>query len=517
MGEAFDRLDALARRVMQALAVFTTPVPAVAVDYLLQPYEAAIDSAPVLRRLVNAGFAHCDQGRYYLHPVDRAYALGRLPPGGSTPGAALELNLLLQRAADYFASVRTPRQSWRSLEDLGPQLAEFDLRCQAQDYGEAATVLGGVDFDYLFQWGHYRYLIKLRQRLDGNLKIPRQQGSHLSSLGSCHYALGGYRLAIELHKRPWPSTARSAIAAAKPSSWAPSDSATTSWATTYWPSGGRTGPGHRPPDRRPRRRSHQTGQPRARHRALGDYRLAIALHEQALTIDRQIGYRSGESVHLGNLGACHRALGDYRLAIALHEQALAIARRIGYRRGESVHLANLGACHRALGDYRLAIALHEQALAIARRIGNRYVEAMALTHTGDALGALGEVSEAQHAYDGAIVIADNTAELQSQVEARCGLAETYLLTGDLQAAHAVLGRLGSLDYPPRHAVIPVVSGLASLLTGDPERAREALSASIDQADDRLTLAEGEVASWDVMGLAHAGLAVLGDTAPGTRR
>ena len=53
VGEAFSRLDALAQQVMQALAVYSYPVPATALDYLLQPYLPGVDSAPALIRLVN--------------------------------------------------------------------------------------------------------------------------------------------------------------------------------------------------------------------------------------------------------------------------------------------------------------------------------------------------------------------------------------------------------------------------------------------------------------------------------
>ena len=77
VGEAFNRLDALAQQVMQALAVYPVPVPPVAVDYLLQPYQPAIDAAPVLGRLVNMQFVRREAGRYYLHQVDRDYALSR--------------------------------------------------------------------------------------------------------------------------------------------------------------------------------------------------------------------------------------------------------------------------------------------------------------------------------------------------------------------------------------------------------------------------------------------------------
>ena len=70
VGEAFSRLDPAAQQVMQALAVFARPVPPAAVDHLLQPYIPGMDSAPVLRRLVNMKFARGESGRYHLHPVD---------------------------------------------------------------------------------------------------------------------------------------------------------------------------------------------------------------------------------------------------------------------------------------------------------------------------------------------------------------------------------------------------------------------------------------------------------------
>ena len=64
VGEAFNRLDPNAQRVMQALAVYNRPVTPAAVDYVLQPYLPGINSAPVLNRLVNMQFARREAGHY---------------------------------------------------------------------------------------------------------------------------------------------------------------------------------------------------------------------------------------------------------------------------------------------------------------------------------------------------------------------------------------------------------------------------------------------------------------------
>ncbi len=273
VGEAFNRLDPLAQQVMQALAIYTVPVPPVAVDYMLQPYRPAIDSAPVLSRLVNMQFARRDGGNYYLHQVDRDYALHRVPPSlpGAVDGDALSFSQysLRIRGADYFEQTRTARETWRSLDDLAPQLAEFQLRHEAGDYDTAAQVLFEIDFDYLILWGHYRLTIDLHQRLYERLTDPENDAISKINLASCYSALGKIQRAIELYEqslaifreigsregeaanlgnlgncyralgrssarssstsRHSQSTARSAAAKARRPPWATSVAATSSW------------------------------------------------------------------------------------------------------------------------------------------------------------------------------------------------------------------------------------------------------------------------------------------------
>ena len=257
VGEAFSRLDPLAQQVMQALAVYAVPVPPVAVDYLLQPYQPAIDAAPVLGRLVNMQFVRRDAGRYYLHQVDRDYALSRLPEGEPADRDAepppFTRQALRHRAAGYFEQTRTPREDWKSLDDLAPQLAEFELRYQGGDYDTAAQVLLGIDFDYLIQWGHYRLTAELHERLQGHLDDPwterRQQEQSRQLLPDARPVHRGHRPATS---RRWPSPGRPATGTARPSPWATSATAM---------------------------------------RDLGQTARAIDLYEQALAIAREIGDR----------------------------------------------------------------------------------------------------------------------------------------------------------------------------------------------------------------------------------
>ncbi|MFB3133490.1 MAG: AAA family ATPase, partial [Rhodothermales bacterium] len=206
VGEAFSRLDAAAQRIMQALAVYGHPVSPVAVDYLLQPHLPGVDGAPVLSRLVNRQFARKEKGLYYLHPVDRAYALSRIPKGDALDRFAEEESpftqfALFHRGANYFEQARKPREEWKSVDDLAPQLAEFDLRCAGQDYDTAASVLLGIDFDYLLLWGHVRLMAQLHERLSDRLNDPSLKSRSVGNLGTAYRSMGQIEKAVNCYEQ----------------------------------------------------------------------------------------------------------------------------------------------------------------------------------------------------------------------------------------------------------------------------------------------------------------------------
>ncbi|QIZ73677.1 tetratricopeptide repeat protein [Oxynema aestuarii AP17] len=164
--------------------------------------------------------------------------------------------------------------------------------------------------------------------------------------------------------------------------------------------------------------------------SLGQYREAIAFHEQSLEIERAIGNRGGEANSLGNLGNAYNSLGQYREAIAFHEQSLEIERAIGNRGGEANSLGNLGNAYNSLGQYREAIAFHEQSLEIQRAIGNRGGEANSLIGLGNAYYSLGQYREA-------IAFHEQSLEIQRAIGDRRGEATSL---GNLGSAYDSLGQ-----------------------------------------------------------------------------
>jgi tetratricopeptide (TPR) repeat protein len=477
VGEAFSRLDPLAQQVVQALAVYPVPVPPVAVDYLLQPYQSAIDAAPVLGRLVNMQFVRREAGRYYLHQVDRDYALSRLPEGEIADRDAdppvLTRQALRHRGAGYFEQTRTPREDWKTLDDLGPQLAEFELRYQGSDSDAAAQVLLGIDFDYLTQWGHYRLTAEMHERLQGHLDDPFTSATSKTSLATCYYLLGQFTRATDLFEQ--------ALAIARET-------------------GDRVG------------ETSALGNLASCYGDLGQIPRAIELYEQALAGARETGNRGGEARWLDGLAICYAALGQTARAIELYEQALPIYRETGNRADEARGLLNLGNSYGELGQTAQAIELYEQALAIARQIGYRLAEAASLASLGEAYGDLGSWDQGARYSQEAIDIADAIGSAQAQSEARRTLALIQLLTGDLAAARQAINAARDHDYPADRARLSLLSGIIRLRQGRPSAAAEEFQASITQAVQQLEQASGDYVALDTQALALCGLALT--TEPG---
>ena len=443
VGEAFSRLDALSQHVMQALSIYTSPVPPVAVDYLLQPFEPAIDSAPVLSRLVNMSFVRRDAGQYYMHQVDRDYALHRIALGDPRDRDAEPLPFtqyaLRGRGADYFEQIRTPRETWRTLTDLAPQLAEFELRCQADDYDTAAQVLLDIDFHYLIVWGHYRLVLELHHRLQDHLTDPGTDTASKSNLGLCYAALAETGRAIELHQQ--------ALAIAREIGNRQNEGvqlgslgncyvalAETRRAIELYQQALAINQeiGHRQGE------SANLGNLGNCYSTLGETRRAIELLQQALAIDQEIGHRRGESTDLGNLGGCYSTLGETRRAIELHHQALAINQEIGNRQGESANLGSLGLCYSTLGETRRAIELHQQSLAITREIGNRQVESANLGSLGLCYSTLGETRRAIELHHQALAITQETGNRQGAAVHLGNLGNCYFTLGETRRAIELL-------------------------------------------------------------------------------
>src|SRR5271165_1362891 len=472
VGEAFNRLDIPEQRVMQALATYRYPVPPVAADYLLKPYVAGIDSAPILKRLVNMQFARREAGRYYLHPVDREYALSRIPQGSvedkNAEPPVLSQFALTHRAAEWFKETRKPREDWKNLEELEPQLQEYKLRVAAEEYDDAAAVMQDITYDYLETLGHFGLLIDLHRRLQGRITDPALEVGSAINLGNSLIRVGQAAEAIECYERALKRARDSANRADE-------SPALTGLGLAY--------------------------------AYLGADDRAIEYYEASLAMDRELKQQAGEAVDLMNLANQYSYSGRESKAIEYYQAALAIDRELKDRRGEALILANLGDSYRVLADSAEALKCLAVAYRIAREEKYHLVEAAALACEGEVYFAEGDYAGAAARFQSCIELANNSGAIQFQCGARIELAWVHLCRDQLSSAEEVARRASGFNYPVTRNGSFLALGVALLRRGDAPGAKDALLEALRLADDLLSRSAGNYSALDVKGGALCALAL----------
>jgi tetratricopeptide (TPR) repeat protein len=340
-----------------------------------------------------------EEGRYYLHPVDRDYAFSRIPPGKPDDRESDKIPFtqffLLHRGADYFEQVRKPREEWKTKDDLAPQLAEFDLRCAGEDYETAAGVLINIDFDYLMLWGQYKTVIDMHRRLQGKLSDPWLRSASSGNLGTAYRNIGEYQEAINCYEQALDIVRENNNKGGE-STW--------------------------------------LGSLGIAYSDIGQVEKAIEYYEKALAIATEIGDRRNEGAVLGNLGLAYRYLGKFEKSLKYYEKVLLIAREIGNRQVEGVGLGGLGNAYINLGQVEKSIEYYEKALVIAREIGNRINEGYWLGNLGNAYRDLGQVEKAIEYYEKALAIAKEIGDRHSEGNHTGNLGITYKNLGQVEKA-----------------------------------------------------------------------------------
>ncbi len=166
VGEAYNRLSETDQKIMQGLAIYGFPVLPSGIDYLLKYYIPNIDSTSSLKRLVNMHFVRMDGREFYLHPLDREYALSRIPNKNIA-----DENLIFFRkelfaiAADYMHQIGLPRSEWKTLNDITAQIREFYLLVESDDSYYAKYTLQDLS-DFFDRKGGFSLKLEMAEKLE---------------------------------------------------------------------------------------------------------------------------------------------------------------------------------------------------------------------------------------------------------------------------------------------------------------------------------------------------------------
>ena len=109
---------------------------------------------------------------------------------------------------------------------------------------------------------------------------------------------------------------------------------------------------------------------------------AIQKFETALPLFRKAGDTYRETLTLWFIGSTYTRLNEFRQALAIFYQVLTLAQQLKDRRIEAGAETFLGGGHDVLGEPKKALQHYERALSLAKESGNRSAEASALNNIG---------------------------------------------------------------------------------------------------------------------------------------
>ncbi|GHG14431.1 MULTISPECIES: tetratricopeptide repeat protein [Amycolatopsis] len=177
-GHLIGGLTPEARRVLQAVSAFGTPVDAEAVAFML-PSEKAKQVEQSLKRLQARHLVRRTANNlYYVQPPDDDRALESVQPVADDEW---DRRSIVLRAASYFALQRRHEDEVRELGDLTAEFNEIDLLIQAGEFDAAFRAVENVD-DHLDNWGCRWVLRRQREQLSGVLHDDLSEIVNLQAL-----------------------------------------------------------------------------------------------------------------------------------------------------------------------------------------------------------------------------------------------------------------------------------------------------------------------------------------------
>jgi len=184
--------------------------------------------------------------------------------------------------------------------------------------------------------------------------------------------------------------------------------------------------------------------------AQGDYDRASRLHEEALSLARQIGDKAAEAFSLNALGAQFFERRQYDNAASMYEQARALAIDIGERRTAGMAQHNIAEIALYRDEYARAGQLYEAALGIFRELGDQWAITAPLRGVAVTMLRLGYPEHAGDALRESLLLAAQVGENNLIGECLEGLAavawcsrEPVRATRLLGAANALRERIGA--------------------------------------------------------------------------
>jgi tetratricopeptide (TPR) repeat protein len=559
LAEPFKRLDPAAQQVIQALAVYASPVDPSAIDYLLQPYGAGAGSSDsVLKRLVNIHLARKEgRRRFYLHSDDVTYALSLIPVGEPCDRDSMPPRFsrmaLWSRGADYLRQAR-PSGSPKCLADTASFEREFELRMLSSDYDRAVDTLVEIDRKVLMPLGATRDAVAMHERLRGKPMAPARRQRHCGHLGALYRALGrtdeaieclneAVTLAREQGDRPGEADSVNQLGQCNRAKGLLDDAVVChqkaaelfgehddAWSMnqrggahaylgTCFKALGRIDEAIRyirdalAISRRTRDVKSQAANLSLLgtcYEDMGRIDRAMRLHQRAVNIARDPTDpdHTNEGFYLGNLSVCKSDVGQLEEALALATLAFESSRKVGALRSECIGLRRRATLQLLLGHADEAERDLAEALRIARAISYRLGEAEALSRLAEVLTDSGRSRDADVAAAQSVELSRNM-KVRTFITSRVALSRRRLTRGDVAGARRLLQDAAGLDSAMHPPTLHELLGIAALRGGDTSMALQAFEQTVSLVEPLLARTPNLYRQQEMRGVAHVGLFLCG--------
>ena len=176
----------------------------------------------------------------------------------------------------------------------------------------------------------------------------------------------------------------------------------------------------------------------------GDYDHAVALHEGAMSVYREMGHNKGVGTSLRALGIVAYERGDYDRAVRLHEQALALNREFGTTFGIAWSIRALADAVREQGDLRRTRTLLEESLALSRSEEHAWGIVRTLASLGGVACEACEYARASRLYEESLEQGRRMGQDIAILTCLEGLARVAVAQGRMQRAAWLIGAAAAL-------------------------------------------------------------------------
>jgi tetratricopeptide (TPR) repeat protein len=183
---------------------------------------------------------------------------------------------------------------------------------------------------------------------------------------------------------------------------------------------------------------------------MGHHRDAIALHQEAVNLAREVGDQRCEIANLNHLSRISLIQKDFSISESQAQRAVILARQHGDRQGEANALANLGYSEVMISrqqesvtpeELETAIAHLERGQKLSERFNDLQNQALCWVGLGTAYIAIAQPSQAQIALEKGLALTQQIGDRDLQALSHAYLGETFYQLNQLESAtyHACLG------------------------------------------------------------------------------